>query len=113
MGVIPIEVRNKTINGIRYNNQFPIITIPLMTAYATFVINGCERVIVSQIIRSPGVYFEKAKNQRTQNPFKRKLPIDINKLRSFLPSGEAFISECDLFSPVPITVEKKTSKTVK
>ncbi len=55
--VIPIEVRNKTINSIRYQNQFPIITLPLMTTYATFIINGCERVIVSQIIRSPGIYF--------------------------------------------------------
>ena len=101
--VIPIEVRNKTLNNIRYTNQFPIITLPLMTTYATFVINGCERVIVSQIIRSPGVYFEKNKNQRSRNQFKRKLSIDFHKLRSFLPSGEAFISEYDLFFPFPTT----------
>ncbi len=99
--VIPIEVRNKVINNVQYHNQFPIITLPLMTTYATFVINGCERVIVSQIIRSPGVYFEKNKNQKTRNQFKRKLPTDINKLRSFIPSGEAFISEFDLFFPLP------------
>jgi DNA-directed RNA polymerase beta subunit len=49
------------------NNQFPIITLPLMTTDATFIINGCERVIVSQIIRSPGVYFEKNKNQKIRN----------------------------------------------
>jgi DNA-directed RNA polymerase subunit beta len=109
--VIPIEVRNKVINSVRYHNQFPIITLPLMTTYATFVINGCERVIVSQIIRSPGVYFEKNKTQRTLNQFKRKLPTDINKLRSFLPSGEAFISESDLFFPIPITsFDLKTNK---
>ena len=101
--VIPIEVRNKVINNVQYHNQFPIITLPLMTTYATFVINGCERVIVSQIIRSPGVYFEKNKNQRTFNPFKRKFSTDINKLRSFLPSGEAFLSESDLFFPIPTT----------
>jgi DNA-directed RNA polymerase beta subunit len=101
--VIPIEVRNKIINSVRYHNQFPIITLPLMTTYATFVINGCERVIVSQIIRSPGVYFEKNKNQRIRKQFKRKLSTDINKLRSFLPSGEAFISEFDLFFPIPTT----------
>jgi DNA-directed RNA polymerase subunit beta len=59
--VIPIEVRNKVANSVRYHNQFPIITLPLMTTDATFIINGCERVIVSQIIRSPGVYFEKNK----------------------------------------------------
>jgi DNA-directed RNA polymerase beta subunit len=99
--VIPIEVRNKIVNSVRYQNQFPIITFPLMTTDATFIINGCERVIVSQIIRSPGVYFEKNKNQKTRNQFKRKLPTDINKLRSFIPSGEAFISEFDLFFSLP------------
>jgi DNA-directed RNA polymerase subunit beta len=99
--VIPIEVRNKVVNSVRYQNQFPIITLPLMTTDATFIINGCERVIVSQIIRSPGVYFEKNKNQKTRNQFKRKLSTDINKLRSFIPSGEAFISEFDLFFPLP------------
>jgi len=99
--VIPIEVRNKTVNSIRYQTQYPIITLPLMTTDATFIINGCERVIVSQIIRSPGVYFEKNKNQKTQNQFKRKLSTDIDKLRAFLPSGEALISEFDLFFPIP------------
>ena len=105
--VIPIEVRNKIINSVRYQNQFPIITLPLMTTYATFIINGCERVIVSQIIRSPGIYFEKNKNQKTQKQFKRKLSTDINKLRSFLPSGEAFISESDLFFSIPTTTYDK------
>ncbi len=111
--VIPIEVRNKTINSIRYQNQFPIITLPLMTTYATFIINGCERVIVSQIIRSPGIYFEKSKNQKTQKQFKRKLSTDINKLRSFLPSGEAFISEFDLFFSIPTFTYDKIKKRKK
>jgi DNA-directed RNA polymerase subunit beta len=31
---------------------------PMMTAHGTFVINGAERVVVSQLVRSPGVYFE-------------------------------------------------------
>jgi hypothetical protein len=89
-----------------------------MTTDATFIINGCERVIVSQIIRSPGVYFEKNKNQKVRNQFKRKLSTDINKLRSFLPSGEAFISEFDLFFPIPTPIydpikkEKKNYSTL-
>ena len=33
---------------------------PLMTPRGTFVINGTERVVVSQLVRSPGVYFERA-----------------------------------------------------
>jgi DNA-directed RNA polymerase beta subunit len=73
------------VNNIRYQNQFPIITLPLMTTDATFIINGCERVIVSQIIRSPGVYFEKSKESKTRTSFKQKLSTDINKLRAFIP----------------------------
>jgi DNA-directed RNA polymerase subunit beta len=111
--VIPIEVRNKIVNSVRYQNQFPIITLPLMTTDATFIINGCERVIVSQIIRSPGVYFEKNKNQKTRNQFKRKLSTDIDKLRSFIPSGEAFISEFDLFSPLPTSTYDPIKKRKK
>ena len=105
--VIPVELRDKVLNQVQFQNQFPIITLPLMTTYATFIINGCERVIVSQIIRSPGVYFEKNKNQKVQNHFQRKLSVDINKLRTFLPSGEAFISEFDLFFS---TLEPNQSK---
>jgi len=108
--VIHIEVRNKVINSVRYHNQFPIITLPLMTTDTTFIINGCERVIVSQIIRSPGVYFEKNKNQKIRNQFKRKLSTDINKLRSFIPCGEAFISEFDLFFPIPTITDDPVKK---
>jgi len=111
--VIPIEVRNKVVNNILYQNQFPVITLPLMTTDATFIINGCERVIVSQIIRSPGVYFEKNKNQKVRTAFKRKLATDINKLRAFIPAGEAFISEFDLFSPLPTTTYDPIKKRKK
>jgi DNA-directed RNA polymerase subunit beta len=110
--VIPIEVRNKIVNNVCYQNQFPIVTLPLMTTYATFIINGCERVIVSQIIRSPGIYFEKSKNQKIQKQFKRKLSTDINKLGSFLPSGDAFISELDLFFSVPLTTYDNEGKEI-
>jgi hypothetical protein len=63
---------------------------------------------VSQIIRSPGIYFEKNKNQKPHHPFKRKLSIDLNKLRSFVPSGQASISEFDLFFAIPTKTEKNT-----
>jgi len=104
--VIPIEIRHKTLNEIHFQNQFPVITLPLMTTYATFVINGCERVIVSQIIRSPGIYFEKNKNQKTHHPFQRKLSTDIHRLRTFLPSGEAFLSDFNLVLSKKIPSDK-------
>ena len=111
--IVPIEVRNKKINIIRYKNQFPIITLPLMTPAATFILNGCERIIVSQILRSPGVYFDKNKNQKKQRQFRRKLSTEVSKLRSFLPSGEAFISEFELFFCRPVeklVMVKKTNQ---
>ena len=91
--LIPLEIRNKKLNIIRYHRQFPIVRLPLMTTFATFIINGCERVIVSQIVRSPGVYFEKNKNQKKFKTIKRKLSTDIHKLRDFIPLGEPFISD--------------------
>ncbi len=42
-------------------------TIPLMTDKGTFIINGAERVVVSQLHRSPGICFEKEKHPRGQN----------------------------------------------
>ena len=99
--VIPIQVRNKKTNTIYFYNKFPLITLPLMTIAGTFILNGCERVIVSQIIRSPGIYFEKIKNQRLKRSFKRKLSTDITKLRTFLPAGQASLSENDLYFALP------------
>ena len=95
--VIPIEVRNKKTSTVYFYNKFPLITLPLMTTAATFILNGCERVIVSQIIRSPGIYFEKIKNQRQQFSFKRKSSTDITKLRAFLPAGQASLSDNNLY----------------
>jgi DNA-directed RNA polymerase subunit beta len=108
--VIPMQIRNKIMNSICYYKQFPSITLPLMTTDATFIINGCNRVIVSQIVRSPGIYFEKNKNQKRQNRFKRKLSTDISKLRSFLPSGEPSIFELSLFFPTVVEFFSPTTK---
>src|SRR5271163_3114408 len=41
-------------------------TIPIMTDKGTFVINGAERVVVSQLHRSPGISYEQEKNTRGQ-----------------------------------------------
>ncbi len=57
---IPLYVKVALVN--RENNQIVeqeifLGDIPLMTEDATFIINGTERVVVSQLIRSPGIYF--------------------------------------------------------
>lgn len=104
--VIPLEVRNKKTNTIKYHSKFPIINLPLMTSSATFVINGCERVIVSQIIRSPGVYFDKNKHQKKTKKVKRVISSEIGKLKNFTPPSEILPTESRLYFLKP-TVKKK------
>ena len=56
----PLWVRVKLVNRetgeVSAQNVF-MGDFPLMTENGTFIINGAERVVVSQLIRSPGVYF--------------------------------------------------------
>jgi DNA-directed RNA polymerase subunit beta len=56
--IIEKNKKNK-IKKIRIKQDIFFGEIPLMTEEGTFVISGCERVIISQIIRSPGIYFRK------------------------------------------------------
>ena len=57
--------------------------VPLMTNTATFIINGAERVVVSQIHRSPGVIFEEDEEKRVS--LKLKALLDrINKASYFV-----------------------------
>lgn len=55
---IPVQLINKQTGEIKEQKIF-IGELPLMTPRGTFVINGAERVVVSQIVRSPGVYFKR------------------------------------------------------
>src|SRR5262252_7000756 len=56
------ETGNKSIRDIKEQEVF-FRDIPLMTQNGTFIINGTERVIVSQLHRSPGVFLETANNR--------------------------------------------------
>ena len=56
------ESSNKTIKDIKEQEVY-MGEIPLMTENGTFVINGTERVIVSQLHRSPGVFFDHDKGK--------------------------------------------------
>ena len=55
---VQVRLRNKETGEIKEQEIF-MGDFPLMTDAGTFVINGAERVIVSQIVRSPGVYYAK------------------------------------------------------
>ena len=53
---VNVRLSNKATGEVKQNDVF-MGEFPLMTENGTFVINGAERVIVSQIIRSPGMYY--------------------------------------------------------
>lgn len=54
---MPIEVEDKR-NQTLQHHTLCLCELPLMTDRGTFIINGCERVILGQIVRSPGIYYK-------------------------------------------------------
>ena len=54
---VKVRLYNKETGGVKEQDIF-MGDLPLMTATGTFVINGAERVIVSQLVRSPGIYYD-------------------------------------------------------
>merc|ERR1712115_258597 len=94
--IMPIEMRNKITNKIMKHGCLQIANLPLMTNSATFIINGCERIIVSQVIRSPGIYFEKNKKQKKRKINKLILSNDFHKLRSFTRISIGLLKNPDL-----------------
>ncbi len=60
---VTARLLNKETGEIKESNVF-MGDFPLMTDSGTFVINGAERVIVSQLVRSPGVYYKMDRDDR-------------------------------------------------
>lgn len=57
-----VRLHNKETGEVKEQEVF-MGDFPLMTDKGTFIINGAERVVVSQLVRSPGVYFSKSEEQ--------------------------------------------------
>ena len=65
---VKIRFTNKETGEIKEQNIF-MADFPLMTDTGTFIINGAERVIVSQLVRSPGAYFSKTIDKHGKDLF--------------------------------------------
>ena len=72
----PLEVKinliNKKTGEIKEQDVF-MGELPLMTENGSFIINGAERVVVNQLIRSPGIYFDEEKSEDRNGLFKFKI----------------------------------------
>ena len=77
---------------------------PIMTDKGTFIINGTERVIVSQLVRSPGVYFERAQEKTSDK--------DVFTAR-VIPSRGAWLEfEVDKRDQVGVRIDRKRKQSV-
>ena len=101
------------VNVRLYNNQTQEIKeqeifmgdFPLMTQSGTFVINGAERVVVSQIVRSPGVYYGKEIDLKTDLPLLTSTVIPYRGawLEYETDTNEGFWGRIDKNRKIPIT----------
>ncbi|MEZ2370436.1 DNA-directed RNA polymerase subunit beta [Arthrobacter sp. RCC_34] len=77
---------------------------PLMTEKGTFVVNGTERVVVSQLVRSPGAYFEKSPDKTSDK--------DIYSARIIPSRGAWFELEIDKRDQVGVRLDRKRKQSV-
>jgi DNA-directed RNA polymerase subunit beta len=78
----PYEVKGKGV-AVRYKNgeiwwvrpprKVFFGEVPLMTEEATFITNGTERIVVNQLIRSPGLFYEIKEDRAKEGPIARKI----------------------------------------
>ncbi len=104
----PLKVRVRLINRESDEiNEHEIFMgdLPLMTATGTFVINGAERVIVSQLVRSPGIYYAIAHDKIGKTLYSATvIPNRGAWLEYETDSNDVFYVRVDRTRKVPITV---------
>ncbi|WP_270887433.1 DNA-directed RNA polymerase subunit beta [Pedococcus sp. 5OH_020] len=100
---VTAEFMNTTTGEIKSQTVF-MGDFPLMTERGTFVINGTERVVVSQLVRSPGVYFERTPDKTSDKD------IYTSKV---IPSRGAWLEfEIDKRDMVGVRVDRKRKQSV-
>jgi DNA-directed RNA polymerase subunit beta len=100
---VTAEFMNTTTGEIKSQTVF-MGDFPLMTERGTFVINGTERVVVSQLVRSPGVYFERSVDKASDK--------DIYTTK-VIPSRGAWLEfEIDKRDMVGVRIDRKRKQSV-
>ena len=101
---VKVRLYNKESDEINEHEIF-MGDLPLMTETGTFVINGAERVIVSQLVRSPGIYYEIDHDKYGKELYKcTVIPNRGAWLEYETDSNDIFYVRVDRTRKVPITV---------
>ncbi len=101
---VRVRLHNKENDEISEHDIF-MGDLPLMTATGTFVINGAERVIVSQLVRSPGIYYAIAHDKLGKKLYScTVIPNRGAWLEYETDSNDVFYVRVDRTRKVPVTV---------
>ena len=101
---VRVRLHNKETDDIKEHDIF-MGDLPLMTATGTFVINGAERVIVSQLVRSPGIYYAIGHDKIGKTLYSSTvIPNRGAWLEYETDSNDVFYVRVDRNRKVPITV---------
>ena len=101
---VKVRLYNKETDEINEHEIF-MGDLPLMTATGTFVINGAERVIVSQLVRSPGIYYDITQDKIGKDLYScTVIPNRGAWLEYETDSNDVFWVRVDRTRKVPITV---------
>ena len=101
---VKVRLYDKETDEIKEHEIF-MGDLPLMTATGTFVINGAERVIVSQLVRSPGIYYAIGHDKIGKRLFSSTvIPNRGAWLEYETDSNDVFYVRVDRTRKVPITV---------
>ena len=96
---------NNKVTGELKEQEIYMGDFPMMTDSGTFIINGAERVIVSQIVRSPGIYYEAAEDKSGKSLFSATvIPYRGAWLEYETDSSDVFYVRIDKNRKLPITV---------
>ena len=101
---VRVRLRNKKTDVIKEQEIF-MGDFPLMTKSGTFIVNGAERVVVSQIVRSPGIYYGKETDIKTDLPIlsAQLIPYRGAWLEYETDANELFWVRIDKNRKLPIT----------
>ncbi len=101
---VSVRLYNKETGEIKEQEIF-MCDFPLMTESGTFVINGAERVVVSQLVRSPGIYYGKEIDLKTDLPLLTSTVIPYRGawLEYETDANEMFWVRIDKNRKIPIT----------
>ena len=100
---VKAEFMNNTTGEIKQQTVF-MGDFPLMTRNGTFIINGTERVVVSQLVRSPGAYFERTPDKTSDK--------EIFSAKIIPSRGAWFELEVDKRDQVGVRLDRKRKQPV-